>query len=503
MNDSSWSGHSSVINSSYRMRIARLKRSIIQATLLVGSLLAFLNFRLPSLKAQEQPANLPTDSSVLSVATGQAPVQLAQPGGPGQTSAPITVTLKDALERAQKLNPSIEAADSDAKSAHEDRLQARNVLLPNFTGTSQYLNTEGNGRTPDGRFVTQDGVHVYRDWVVLHQDLSPGSLMLTGYHRATAAEALAKAKVEIARRGLTVTVTKTYYAMVVAQRKYATMQQALAMAKNFLDISQNLERQGQAPHSDTVKAQIQYEQQETAFDEASLDMENSRLELAVLLFPTLNENFGVVDDLDVAQSLPTFPEVQAMTSRDNPDLRVALEAQKESDLDVTSAKSAFLPTLSLETDYGIEANEFALRSKQSAFPEVGPLPNLGYFLTASLTVPIWDWGTLRSKLHQAEYKQKSARVELSQTQRELLSNLYSYYNEAAVARSSVERLRQTADLATESLRLVTLRYQGGLSTVFEVVDAETTLTQARNAYDDGLIRYRTALATLQTLTGTF
>jgi outer membrane protein TolC len=92
---------------------------------------------------------------------------------------------------------------------------------------------------------------------------------------------------------------------------------------------------------------------------------------------------------------------------------------------------------------------------------------------------------------------------LSQTQREILSSLYSDYNEATVARSSVETLRQTADLAAESLRLVTLRYQGGLSTIFEVSDAETTVTQTRNAYDDALVRYRMAVATLQTLTGTF
>ena len=35
-----------------------------------------------------------------------------------------------------------------------------------------------------------------------------------------------------------------------------------------------------------------------------------------------------------------------------------------------------------------------------------------------------------------------------------------------------------------------------------IVDAQTTLIQARNAHDDGLVRYRVALAALQTLTGT-
>jgi outer membrane protein TolC len=38
--------------------------------------------------------------------------------------------------------------------------------------------------------------------------------------------------------------------------------------------------------------------------------------------------------------------------------------------------------------------------------------------------------------------------------------------------------------------------------VLEVVDAQNTLTQARNAYSDGVVRYRTAVANLQTLTGT-
>ncbi len=97
-------------------------------------------------------------------ATEQPRTQLVQPLGPGQTSAPVVITLKDALEHAQKVDPSLAAAGADAKSAHEDSLQARNALLPNFAATSQYLNTQGNGATPDGRFVTNDGVHVYRDW---------------------------------------------------------------------------------------------------------------------------------------------------------------------------------------------------------------------------------------------------------------------------------------------------------------------------------------------------
>jgi len=53
------------------------------------------------------------------------------------------------------------------------------------------------------------------------------------------------------------------------------------------------------------------------------------------------------------------------------------------------------------------------------------------------------------------------------------------------------------------LRLTNLRYQAGEATALEVVDAQNTLTAARNAYYDGQTRYHVAIANLQTLTGAF
>ena len=485
---------------SNRRRDARQGRSFtsIRRFCVIALILAVAVI-LPISKAAAQ-ATSPTPSE-------ESDVQLLRPTGPGQATPPATITLQDALERARKLDPTLLGAASDARSAHEDRIQARNAMLPTITATTQYLNDQGDGgRISDGRFVTQDGVHVYRGWAVYHQDLSPGLLIGTGYTRAKAAEALANAKSEIARRGLTVTVTKSYYGVVVAQRKYATAQAGLDQAKHFMDITQNLEHQGQAPHSDALKAEIQYRIQKQAFEEATFAMEDTRLGLAVILFPDFNENFSVVDDLDSAPALPPFPEIQGMAEKQNPDLRVALEAAREADLDVKLAKSAFLPTLTVDTDYGIEANCFALhctRASVQADPAVGVVPNLGYFLTAALTVPVWDWGTLRSKLHQAEYKQQSAKAQLSLAQRMYLSELYATYDEAIIARSALEESRRTAELAAESLRLVNLRYQGGASPATEVVDAETTLVTARNAYADAQVRYRTLLANLQTFTGSF
>jgi len=417
-------------------------------------------------------------------------------------SAPLTLTLKDALERARMNAPQLLSALNDARAAHEDVLQARAAQRPTASFKSEYLGTQGNGVLPSGRFVSNDGVHLYRDWAVLHQDFI-AAFLKTGPQRAAAAETLAQARAEIAQRALAVTVTKSYYALLTGQRKYATAQQALDQAKRYLDITQSLERGGEVPRSDVVRADFQYSQQEQAFEEAKLAMDNARLDLAVLLFRDFDQNFTVVDDLTLASALPVFDDVQRMAERENPDLRAANAALRAAQLDIKIARQAYLPTLTADVAYGIEANAFALHSTVAAAPEVGPLPNLGYFATISLNVPLWDWGARSSKVRQAELKRDQANVELSSAQRTLIRNLQGYYQEAQTARNQVDRLRHSMDQASENLRLNGLRYQAGEATILELVDAQTLLTGARNAYDDGLVRYRLALANLETITGTF
>src|SRR5271170_2906037 len=85
-----------------------------------------------------------------------------------QTPAPQTITLKDALALAEKNDQQFLAASLDAATAREDRTQAHAALYPALSGRSEYLGTEGNGKLSSGRFVTNDGVHVYRDWAVVH-----------------------------------------------------------------------------------------------------------------------------------------------------------------------------------------------------------------------------------------------------------------------------------------------------------------------------------------------
>jgi outer membrane protein TolC len=432
---------------------------------------------------------------------GQAdPAQLANGNSPSNTAAPVTITLQDALQRARLNSPEFRAALTELGLAREDRVQARAGLLPNVNINNEFIYTEGdNSRSNTPKFIANNGVHEYLTLGNVHQEFSLATY--GDYRKAAATEAIARARAEIATRGLVVTVVKAYYGMVVAQRKYGTKQLAAEEAKKFLDISQKLEKGGEVAHSDVIKANIQYQQQARDLQEARLDMNKSRLELAVLLFPNFNENFSVVDDLQMPQALPPFAEVQGMAGRKNPDLQAALASFQAAKHEVVSAWGGLLPSGSIDYFYGIDASHYALRQFDPVSGQT--IDNLGSSIVASVQVPVWHWGANRSKLKQAGLRRDQARIELSFAQRQLLANLRTSYDEAETSRSELQSLEQSAELAAESLRLVTLRYQAGESTVLEVVDAQNTLTQARTAYADGQARYRVAIAALQTVTGSF
>ncbi len=420
---------------------------------------------------------------------GTASMQSSQTSVPDQ---PVVITLHDALQRAKANSAQFQAAVAGRALAGEDRVQARAGLLPTVSYTTSYFYTEGNG-TSSGRFIANNGVHEYVAEGNAHQVL--GLAAIAEFRRSGAAEALAAAKAEIAARGLAVTVVESYYNAVVAQRKRANAQAAADEAQHFLTISRELEHGGEVAHSDVIKAQLQANDRRRDVQEAQLAEQKTRLALAVLLFPSFTQEFTVVDDLRFPLPLPPFAEVQELAQRNNADLKAAAMALQVANHEVTAARGGHLPSLTLDYWYGIDAARFAVRADG--------MRNLGYAAAATLELPVFNWGATQSKVKQAELRRRLARVELTQAQREAVANLNSFYAEAGTAHSELDVLRNSAELAAESLRLTNLRYQAGEATALEVVDSQNSLVQARNAYDDGEARYRTAIARLQTLTGSF
>jgi outer membrane protein TolC len=421
---------------------------------------------------------------------------------------PTAITLQDALSRARQYGTQIQSANLNVALAKEDRVQAKAAGLPSVNAFNQFIYTEGNG-TPSGVYVANDGVHVYNEQAQVHEEVL-AYVRKGEIRRAMAAEAVARARTDVAMRGLTATVVQDYYAILAGQRRFVNAQMSLSEAEQFLDITQKQEKGGEVAHADVIKAQITQQQRQRDLQDAQLAIDKARIALGVLIFPDFRSDFAVEDDVQQPALLPPLPEAQAKATASSPDLQSARYSLQQAGYETEIARYGYLPSFSLDFFYGINANQFAAQtdhptdeSGRSTLPnyQVPYRQNLGYSAQATLNIPVWNWGATRSKVKQAAFKQQQAELDLTLAQRTLQGNLAAAYSEAQAAQAQLDSLRSSQDLAVESLRLTVLRYQAGEAVALEVVDAQTTVTQARNAYDDGQVRYRLALVNLQTLMG--
>jgi outer membrane protein TolC len=420
---------------------------------------------------------------------------LAQQAAP----APNPITLEQAIALARANEPNFAAAAANKRVSSLDHSIAQAALLPGVSYHNQVLYTQPNGATNGGgpvgsqaapRFIANNAVREYASQGVVTETL--GLQQLTAVSRATAADAVAAAELEIARRGLVATVTSLFYQSLAADRKVEVGHRAAGEAANFTQLTQQRESAREGAHADVVKAQLLQQQRDRDLADALLEQQKAHLDLGVLLFPDPRAAYTLVPGSVVP--LPDRADVDAAAMKLNPELHQAMASLRVSSLDVTAARAAYLPDLALNFTYGIDAVQFAVNGHEG-------VKNLGYSAGATLDIPVWDWLSTQHRVRQSEIMRDAAHTALTATQRRLIAQLDESYAEAATSREQLQSLDQSVQTASESLRLTRLRYTAGESTVLEVVDAKNSLTTAEIAREDGTIRYQLALTNLQLLTG--
>jgi len=412
-----------------------------------------------------------------------------------------TLSLDEAIHRAQQNEPAFAAAVADRKSASIDQYLAKAALLPTAVYHNQVLYTQPNGQTNQGGqagtqpspiFIANNAVHEYASQASINETI--GLKQFASIHTAEANAARSTVELEIARRGLVAAVVSLYYGVANANRKLALLEEALKESQDFADQTQKREKAREVAHADVLKAQLQEQLRKRDLMDAKVAAAKAKLELGVLLFPDPRTSYETIAP-EASKTLPTRAEMIASAGARSPEVKSALASMKVADADVLTAKSAYLPDLGLNFTYGIDAPQFARRG------EAG-VNNLGYAMSATLDIPVWDWFSTQKKVKQSEIRRAVARVTLSMAQRRFVATFEEAYVEATTAHDQIDLLDLSVRTATESLRLTRLRYTAGEATALEVVDAQTTLLTAQASQADGLYRYESALANLQLLTGT-
>src|SRR5580700_5072254 len=380
--------------------------------------------------------NLVAGALALISAAGFAATSFAQEVTAG---SPAVISLAEAIHRAQQNEPAFASALAAQKSAAIDRYLGRAALLPSVVYHNQVLYTQPNGQTnqivQSGTqlppiFIANNAVHEYISQASINETIGLKHFADAQVEAANAARA--SAELEVARRGLILSVVSLYYSVSALETKQHVLEEALHEAQAFTDLTQKREAAREGAHADVVKAQLQQQQRQRDLSDGTLAADKARLELAVLLFPDPRTPFST-EAPGPPLALPNREDVNRLASASNPEIRSALAGVQAGNAEVTAARAAYLPDLGLNFAYGIDAAQFATRGNDGVH-------NLGYSATATLDIPVWDWLSTQHKIRQAQILRNVAKTTLTSTQRRLIAQLDESYAEASVARDQLQSL---------------------------------------------------------------
>jgi multidrug efflux system outer membrane protein len=223
------------------------------------------------------------------------------------------------------------------------------------------------------------------------------------------------------------------------------------------------------------------------------DREREEVALSVLLGRTPKEVFS--GTVRVRQSFDDVPEAPAVPSGlpselllRRPDLVRAERQLAAANARVAVARSEMFPSISLTAFFGSESQALS-----NLFAGGAPAT---WQLAAAITQPIFAGGRLAARSDAAQARERQALVEYQQAIRAAFGDIRGALVAQARSRESYDAESARAAALTETLRLARLRYNNGVASQLDVLDAERGLLAAQSARIEALRAHRAAVADL-------
>ncbi|HLT09046.1 MAG TPA: TolC family protein [Cyclobacteriaceae bacterium] len=271
-------------------------------------------------------------------------------------------------------------------------------------------------------------------------------------------------------------VKKAYYSVLVSQEREELVQANLSRMDTLLKETSVMFETGFAEKIDVSRVQVQYNNLKTELEKArsattiSLNLLKLQMGMDVSQPLTLAEN---IEDLDEVFDVAPLLEEKGMRRIELDQLQTNLDLAR---LDLKNNTSQYLPRIDANLSYSRLG--FGGSLKQIFNSEWFP----GSVLGVSLEIPIFD-GLAKS------YRIQQNRVQIKQFQNQLYDQEQRVVSEEAEARANLQNslsaLRAQLDnreLAMEVFRTTKIKYQEGVGSNFEVVEADAALKEAETNY---------------------
>ncbi|OGR28716.1 MAG: hypothetical protein A2277_10495 [Desulfobacterales bacterium RIFOXYA12_FULL_46_15] len=414
------------------------------------------------------------------------------------------LTLSGAIDTALAKNPMLQAAGFRVESATEKAVHVGSGALPQVHLNGGYSRTN-NPMWAFGTKLNQESI--------TSQDFDPARLndpddignynsslsvvwpvydqgrTWYGVQQARLNQDSAQFYAQRARQEVIAGTIIAYIGALLARENEIVIRMATDTARSHLKLIQSRYDGGFVAKSDLLRAQVHIADLEQQLAEARSGADIAKCRLTIVM--------GLTGDLDLTLTSPLEQEEPITDDLDSwinkalaarPDIKSLLLQKDIAKKEVDKSKAARLPSVNLTGNYEINSRELDDHGNS-------------YTVGAALSLPLYTGGRLSAAVREAESNLKQADAMLRSLNQQVCGETkQAFFN----AKSSWERIqvaKAAVGQAGESLRIVKNRYNSGLFTITDLLDAEVAVQQSMMNHLKSLHDYKAAATRLSLAAG--
>lgn len=396
-----------------------------------------------------------------------------------------------ALHTSSLLQQARDALDAQMQAEKS----ARADLFPSLSATYQYT------RLKDAPYILfnnqpfdMNGVNQFHWDVTLRQPIFTGFALT---NRLKMEELGVDVKTENERQAVLAvvkTVKNAYYNILLAEQFEKTVDEAVDQLAAHEKDAQKFFDQGLIPYNDLLKSQVALANARQEAVKAK-----SRVEMAISAFNVLvSLPIDTPTQVEEVKTLPPVPARLAslMTEaiQNRPAVKALHLAEKQAQLAVSVAKSAYYPDIFLAGSYEQDGQNAAATDNDYENSH-----NAGVTLTAQ-----WDlmsWGKRHAEVLRKKREKDAVTARIRIVEDNVRLEVKQAWLDLKVADENIRTAKKTLAQARENYRITNVQYRENIASSLDVIDARLDLTRGETNYYGALYEFRMAAAELDRAVG--
>jgi outer membrane protein len=403
----------------------------------------------------------------------------------------LQLTLKEAVQLALKQNPQRIIARLQVSESDRNSQIARSALLPQASiaasGSLNQYNFQSIERSEErqaaGPFqVIEAGPEFSQTILNLR--------LIRGYQIGREGTREARADEQTTRETVVDAVVDQYLLILRALALRDAAKARVALAQRLYDQATSLQKTGVGLNIDTVRANVELQNERQNLIDAETETRTTRYGLAELLDLPRDQEVEVTDQLDFFE-LPALDKEsllnQALASR--PEILSLNSQRRIAQLSADSARDQRLPQLDFSGFWFYQGEHF-----DDGIP--------AYTYEISMEFPLFTGGRIHAEVARAKLEEQRIEENRQQVEAQIVDQVKTALDQLNAARNAVDVANLGYQLAQDEVAQAQRRFQAGVTTNIEVITAQDELARASDNQIDALYRFNISRADLARATGT-